>query len=322
MVMAAPLSGGGAFANKTGEERTILVEATRRRLLQWTTGLASSFALGAAAAKPDERVRESVYNYIIVTLDDSKVSFRRLENGAEVSAIDINRPSYQIIPYTKYLFAAALVNDAPAKALSIGLGAGSFNRLFNLRYPGARLTTVEIDRMILDLAVEYTAFRQSANNAVVIDDGRRFLHKSDDRWDWIVIDAFVRNSQYPSHLATHEFFTLVADHLSDGGVLAINVIRGNKLFGCLVATINIVFPNCLVYEVPDSGNAIVLAAKNAAPPIVRQLKTALVAQGALMKDNGVDLSAMRTTGAPPTHVLCAAPLTDDFAPTEFLGGQP
>jgi hypothetical protein len=299
-----------------------LVKATRRSLLQFAGGAMASFLADKAVAKPNEIVRESVYNYIIVSHDDAKVFFRRLENGAEVSAIDLIKPSYQIIPYTKYLFATSLFNGAPANALSIGLGAGSFNRLFNLCYPDARLTTVEIDRMILDLAVEYAAFKPGPNNDVVINDGRRYLHKSADRWDWIVIDAFVKNSQYPSHMATHEFFELVSDHLSDNGALAINIIRGNKLFGCMVATISGVFPNCLTFDVPGSGNTIVIAAKNPKLLLEQQLKTASVSQGPLMKDNGVDLSSMRSAGAAPNGALCSTPLTDDFSPTEFLGGQP
>ena len=179
---------------------------TRRSVLQLGAGVAAS-CLGAriARARPGEIVRESAYNYIIVSQDGPVVSFRRMENGAAISAIDMSRPSYQVIDYAKFLFAGALVDPNPSNVLSIGLGAGSFNRLFNLLYPEANLTSVEIDPMIRDLAGEFTNFRESPRNRVIIEDGRRFLRRSADKWDWIVVDAFVKNSQYPPHMATREF---------------------------------------------------------------------------------------------------------------------
>jgi spermidine synthase len=296
--------------------------STRRSILQFG-GIAAALCIRPeiAPARPKELVRESAYNYIIVSQDGPVVSFRRMENGASVSAIDMNRPGYQVIPYTKVLFAASFIKPNPAQALSIGLGAGSFNRLFNLCYPDADLTTVEIDPMIRDLAVEFTKFQESAQNKVIIEDGRRFLHRSQDRWDWIVIDAFVKNSQYPPHMATHEFFALVAEHLSDGGILVINILRGNKLFDCLVTTITTVFHSCLSFDVPGRANAIVVASTSSSPPLQQRLKATSMPLLPLMKDNGVDLLQIQAAGAVASSIGCSVPLTDDFAPTEFLGDQ-
>ena len=295
---------------------------SRRSILQSAAAAAAGSLFGArASARPKEIVRESAYNYIIVSQDGPVVSFRRMENGAAISAIDMSRPSYQVIPYTKFLFTPALVHPNPAAVLSVGLGAGSFNRLFNVIYPGATLTSVEIDPMIRDLALEFTNFQESERNKVVIEDGRRFLRRSRDRWDWIIIDAFVRNSQYPPHMATHEFFTLVADHLNDDGLLAINVISGNKLFDCLVGAIMAAFPSVVLFAVPGTANVVVVASRSASPSLEEKFKTASAPFSSPMKDNGVDPFAISALGKAPGSLACANPLTDDFAPTEFLGAQ-
>jgi spermidine synthase len=295
---------------------------TRRSILQLGGGAAASLACVAiGSARPTELVRESVYNYIIVSQDGPVISFRRMENGAAVSTLDMKRPSYQIVPYTKYLFAASLVDPKPANVLSIGLGAGAFNRLFNLAYPDAMLTSVEIDPMIRDLAVEFTNFQETARNKVVIEDGRRFLRRSQEHWDWIVIDAFVRNSQYPPHMATREFFQIVADHLAPSGLLAINVIGGNKLFDCLIATIASVFRDVVLFNVPGSGNVIALASMGPSGSMARTIAAAAPPSSSLMADNGVDLVEMRAAGAAANPVGCSNPLTDDFSPTEYLGAQ-
>jgi spermidine synthase len=273
-------------------------------------------------ARAPEITRESAYNFIIVARDGAIVSFRRMENGAAISAIDTSRPSYQVIPYTKFLFAACLVKPEPAAVLNIGLGAGAINRLFQLVYPQAILTSIEIDPMIRDLAIEFTQLQESDRNRIVIEDGRRFLRRSRETWDWIVIDAFVRNSQYPPHLATHEFFALVADHLADDGVLAINVISGNKLFDCLIGAIGSAFGALALLPVPGTANVVVLATRTTQPAVEVRLKNApLPASIALMVENGVDLANIRAAAAAPGALACARPLTDDFAPTEFLGAQ-
>jgi spermidine synthase len=297
------------------------VRLTRRSALRLASASAILAVSRGASARQNELVRESIYNYIIVSRDNSLVSFRRMENGAAVSTIDLDLPSHQIIPYTKYLFAGALLDPNPNNALSIGLGAGSFNRLFNLAYPNATLTTVEIDPMIRDLAVEFTGFTETFRNKVVIEDGRRFLHRSADLWDWIVIDAFVRNSQYPPHLATLEFFRLVADHLAGGGLLAINIIRGNKLFDCLVTTIAAAFQSCIIFDVPGKGNAVVVASKNKRSSLEHAVQSSAPAIAPLLLANGVDLNEIAAGGSAPTPGNCSGALTDDYSPTEFLGGQ-
>jgi hypothetical protein len=45
-----------------------------------------------------ETVRESVFNYVIISRDGPVVRFRRMENGATVSAIDLSRPTRQVVP--------------------------------------------------------------------------------------------------------------------------------------------------------------------------------------------------------------------------------
>jgi spermidine synthase len=304
------------------EEPRVFDARTRRSFLQLAAVASGcAFAVEAAAAQPKELVRESIYNYIIVSRSGSVVSFRRMENGASISAIDMSRPSYQVIDYAKFLFAGALVDPNPSNVLSIGLGAGSFNRLFNLLYPDAVLTTVEIDPMIRDLAVEFTDFQESPKNKVVIEDGRRFLRRSAEYWNWIVVDAFVKNSQYPPHMATREFFSLIASHLSPGGILLINVLQGSKLFDCMIATISSVFPRLASLEVPGRGNAIVIGSGNDGPSIDQKINAASISALPLLGQNGVDVVQIKTAAATPTSVSCPGLLTDDFSPTEFLGNQ-
>jgi len=297
-------------------------------LLAVFAGIATPDAQAAPAefaGSSPEIVRESVYNYLIISRKDSVVRFRRMENGATVSAIDVSHPKRQVIPYTATLFAAALVKREPRVVLNIGLGAGAFNRLFEPTFTSAKLTTVEIDSMILEVAEAFTAFRQDERNQVVLNDGRRYLLRSQEKWDWIVLDAYIRNSQVPPHLTTLEFYQLVKTHLRDDGVFVVNLHYGNALYQSHLKTLRTAFPQVALLGVPGTGNIIVMAVKYRQPELMRQIAGADLDLLPNLAEWGVDFAAMKK--APRTADEVALPrgvkiLTDEFAPVEFLDVKP
>ena len=265
------------------------------------------------AARADEIVRESAYNAIIVTRNPPLVSFRRVENGATVSAIDLRRPERQVIPYTGYLFLPALIQPAPRNVLNIGLGAGAFNRLFNAAFPASMLTTVEIDPMIVAAARDFTGFAEADNNRVEIADGRRYLRRNAGPWDWIVMDAYVRRSQLPPHLTTAEFFRLVRSRLAPDGVFAANLGGAGELVRRISVTMASVFPGSLFWSVPGSDNVVGLASLR---PDLRARVAASAPPQLAAYD--VDLATMAHAPHDTVAADASAILTDDFAPTEYL----
>lgn len=290
---------------------------SRRALLGMVAG--GLVARPLAAAVSPEQVYESAYNYIIVARDGRIVLFRRMENGATLSAIDLDNPARQVIPYTRFLFAPALVDPRPAKVLSIGLGAGAFNRLFNLGFPDAKLVTVEIDPMIVKVAREFTGFKDGDSNQVITADGRRYLKQTTDTWDWIVVDAFVRNSQVPPHLTTLEFFRLIDSRMNADGVLAVNLLGGGSLFSSLVATIRKVFPETVLLPVPERTNIIALATKGR-KPLAAAIQAATTDTMMDLRGYDVDYRQIKKSVTSSSSFSGGLVLTDDYSPTEFMSG--
>jgi spermidine synthase len=293
---------------------------TSRRAFLQCFSAALEFMVTGARVRSEDYVRESVYNYIIVTCNQPIVTLRRVENGKELSAIDLNRPERQLIPYTRYLFLPILFNPQPRSVLSIGLGAGAFNRLFNLAFPESQLTTVEIDSVIVDIARDFTGFKETKKNRVEIADGRRFLNRSDAHWDWIVLDAYLRKSQIPPHLTTVEFFELVRSRLTPDGLFVLNLVGSAEFLRRVSTTIEIVFPGSVFWPVEESGNLICLASlqatlnqriEAAAPPTL---------DVDLLKYD-VDLPHLAKGRHWSVVADASAALTDDFAPTEYLNQE-
>lgn len=271
----------------------------------------------APAISQEREVYDSLYNHLIVERSGSSIFFRRMENGSTISAIDMSNPAYQLLPYSRFLFAAAFAVPEPQRALTIGLGAGAFDRLF-VKMFDAHLMSVEIDQMIYDVAVDLTGFETGPQNDVAIEDGRVFLRRNDEEWDWIVIDAFVKNSQIPPHLTTLEFYDLVKERLAPGGVLAINLHAGTKLFDSIVATLKQSFASTIFFDVPDHDNVIALASAEQNLGERLEMPRFLSAR---LNTFGVSLPQVAQNLVPDDHPLIKGDgevLTDDFAPVEFL----
>ena len=150
-------------------------------------------------------------------------------------------------------------------------------------------------------------------------DGRYFLAHTDRRYDVVAVDAY-RAPYVPFHLTTREFFALARDHLTEQGVVAINVGRTDvdyRLVAALGATLRQVFPSVHLINVPDTFNSLLVAtveptqAANLAangqkvgPGFLRDtLGRATAHLGALPREGGVVFTDDRAPIEQMTHVL-------------------
>ncbi len=151
----------------------------------------------------------------------------------------------------------------PGKMLLVGLGGGSVAK--NFAAAGWAVDAVEIDPAVVDLARRYFGL-EPADASVYEMDGRQFLIGSDDRYDVIIMDAF-GSSSIPFHLVTVESFGLIAAHLAEDGILAINVESVgwlDRIVRSLSATLSQHFKYQLALpafaDPNELGNVILLAA--------------------------------------------------------------
>jgi spermidine synthase len=278
------------------------------------------------AAEAQQLEFNSPYNFVFIERSGSLVTFKYAVNGSRMSSLDLANPPYQVVPYTAYYYAADLVRRNPRQVLMAGLGAGGFNRLFNLVYPASRLVTVEIDPMIRDLAQQHAGFTTGPNNEVAIEDARIFLRRSRETYDWIILDAFDREAQIPVHLTTREFFATAALRLAEDGVMLTNLHQGTRFFASEVLTIRAVFPEVVLLPVRTRGNVILMAAKTPAP-IASRLQQLTAEEQVRYRSYGVDMVAIAADMVPEADYLPVLQeqgmvLTDDFAPVESLDQRP
>jgi spermidine synthase len=265
---------------------------------------------------------DTTYNSITLQRSGDIVELRARYRGADTleSAVDLSDPLKLVVAYTRSLYGALFIEPNPKRVLMVGLGGAGFHRLFSTAYPDTLLHTVELDPMVYELCRSRMKFTPTANTPVTIMDGRMFIKRDRERWDWIVLDAF-RGDSVPPHLKTEEFYRECAARLTDRGVFVSNLHATTELYYSDLRTIQAVFPQVVLLGVDGRGNVIALAVKYSTPSITDPSKWPDPAS--LQKPTfagRLDLAQIKSEVMPfPTaRVKRARVLTDDFAPVEFL----
>ncbi|NWG16660.1 MAG: fused MFS/spermidine synthase [Chloroflexi bacterium] len=212
---------------------------------------------------------ESAYNYIQVQEDAAGNRYLYLNEGQGIhSQWSPNTYADDHRTWSFFLTAPYFNNPpfAPADVESlsiIGLAAGTIARQYTAVYGRIPIDGIEIDPGIIEAGARYFEMNASAmpNLTIYAQDGRYMLNQLTRQYTVIAVDAY-RPPYIPWHLTTVEFFQEVRRHLTDSGVVAINVGRTNtdrRLVDALSTTLRAVFPDVYAMDVPNSFNTILVA---------------------------------------------------------------
>ncbi len=213
---------------------------------------------------------ESAYNYIQVQEDAGGYRYLYLNEGQGVHSLWHESEIFYKGTWG-YFLAAPYFNEVPFYAdevrsmLLIGLAAGTVARQHALVYGDITIDGIELDPEIVAVGAAHFDMNDSAMPQLTthIGDGRFLLNRMDTHYSVIAIDAY-RPPYIPWHLTTVEFFAEVKAHLSDKGVVAINVGRTDtdrRLVDALSQTLLQIYPSVYAIDVPQSFNTILVATK-------------------------------------------------------------
>jgi spermidine synthase len=289
----------------------------------------ASFGIGAASAQNPPPMgpprllesRESLYNniyvydrspYVILTFGHNKQIYTE-------SVFNTADDRDLLIIYTQFMTASLMYAKNVHAILEIGTGGGRTAWYLHRFLPDVSVTSVELDPAVVEMSRKYFALKDEANFRVEAQDGRLFLSQSKDKYDVIMIDAY-RGPFVPFHLLTREFYQIVRDHLTEGGVVVQNVASDTMLFDAAMKTIGAVFPQLEFYRNDDNFVTVAydgparkpeeLAAVAAERDKAYGLRYPLAAM--LAERKRVDLNDVKMISDKATV------LTDDFAPVESL----
>ena len=259
---------------------------------------------------------ESIYNYLQVKeTDDSVILSTNVLFGVQ----SIMKKDESLTGmYYDYALAAPVMAGVPEKEepkiLILGMGTGTFAAQCGRYFSHASVEGVEIDQKITDLAGEYFALPKTVEVATY--DGRAYLNVNREKYDVIMVDAY-QDITIPFQMSSKEFFSMVRDHLTEDGVMVVNMNMHTEKEGninqYLSDTIASVFPEVYTVEVPHTTNRELFAC-------VKEGGPERLDRPALEPGQG-ELGAMmeKVAGGLSTYERGSYLLTDDKAPVELLG---
>jgi predicted membrane-bound spermidine synthase len=221
----------------------------------------------SAVNEKGERVlyrADSQYHRITVTEADN---IRHLRfDASNQSAIDLTDGYRSTIAYPNYMDLALAANPGAKRVLVLGLGGGAITKRWWRDYPGLTIDSVEIDPAVIDVSRRFFGLPEDTRLRVFNEDARRFVQRSTDTYDIIIVDCYYSDS-LPFHLATQEFFAELGKRLAPGGVVAYNVIGsvsgdGSKLFRSIYRTVGTQWDHSWVFPIGISENGLEAQRRN------------------------------------------------------------
>ncbi len=181
---------------------------------------------------------EGVEGIILTYQKDNRI--RNYINGASHGGRPIDVFSAEALETLNFV-------SNPTNVLVIGFGTGTSAEVFQNTNGVRHLTLVEINKTLLKNLKKMTIFREILNNPklnLIYDDGRRFLLRSNKKYDIIAIDPLRNTTAYSNNIYSREFYELIKNHLNINGVFML----WTDEFEVMPNTVNAVFKHVRLYN--------------------------------------------------------------------------
>jgi spermidine synthase len=259
---------------------------------------------------------ETEYNDIFITKRGPQLTMSFQLKGWDYteSVVNLADPDDLPLRYTQVMTIATIYPEAPKKILMLGLGGGSISTYLGRFMPDAAITTIEIDPGVIGAAKTYFGITETPRMRYRDADARVFLHRNQERYDLILVDAY-RGGYVPVHLLTREFYLLLKQRLTPSGAVAFNVHDGSKLYASTVRTLSDVFPTLDLYA---TGLGEVIAVATASPALDKETLARRASELQQRHAFRFPLPPIlsRRLDRLPTRAATADLITDDFAPAD------
>jgi spermidine synthase len=196
--------------------------------------------------------------------------------------------------------------------LCIGLGVGLVPAQFAAE--GARVEVFEINPDVAEVAREYFDCPLETFQ-LRVGDGRQLLNQTTNRYDSVILDAFLGDSS-PGHLMSVEAFESIRGVLRPEGSLVINCFAefgaGKDFYGAsLDKTLRAVFPFVKIHAT-GAGNVYFVASMKAGAEVLRQPDYAAMNSVVVGRIRQEFMATLRAN--PDSGIV----LTDDYNPVEVF----
>jgi hypothetical protein len=234
-------------------------------------------------------------------------SYELIVGGIPQSRVSLAYPELLDYPYVRHIarmLDAAAPAGEPLRVVHLGAGALTLPRYLAATRPGSPQIVVEYERALGEAVLEALPLPAGADVTMLWGDARELAAEGWPEAPFTIVDLWDA-ARVSAHVSSAEFYALVAQRMSPGGVMAVNLLDGGAFEYARgqAATLAELFENVAVvldtqpYGHPPVDNVVVFASDS---PL------AVAAHPELLDDNDNDEDD--PAGTRPT-VLSGADLT-------------
>jgi len=260
-------------------------------------------------------VQESPYNLVRVVRDGQRLILK-LNDEAGIHTIRDQRTGWTGNYYDDFVLGPLL---APAQRLLVlGMAGGGSIASSRVTAPDIDIDAVEIDPRVVEAAARF--FGMNPDDKLLhihVADARPWLTQNEGKYDIAHVDLYQGGPYIPFYLVTFEFFSAVRAHLSEDGLLMMNLFdmgKDQELLLAVAATLKRVFPTVAVLPI-DSGNRMLLAFSKETPDALIRARLESYQGNAFVMRLAASAAARIALLDPAAGTVV---FTDDFAPVENM----
>jgi spermidine synthase len=219
------------------------------------------FAPEAVWPKGTVWVSESAYNNVRVVGDGSRLLLVLNEEGS-VHTIRDEATGWTGRYYDDFALGPLLIEVEPRRLLVLGMGGGASIASTRAVVPNIEIDAVEIDQKVVEAGVRFFGLKTDDQRLHIhVADARPWLMHNRESYQLVHLDLYQGGPYVPFYLITVEFFQLARAHMSEDGLLMMNVFdisETHELLHATAATLRRVFPSLMVLP-SGHGNYLVFA---------------------------------------------------------------
>jgi spermidine synthase len=169
-----------------------------------------------------------------------------LEVGGYPQSVSLDTPTLPDRYWFKAANTVARNIKDPKRALIIGIGGATIFHLLAKKFPDLKMTGIEIDPEVIDVARRFFDLDKVPNLKVVVGDGQEYVvtHEG-EHFDLTFIDAYL-GGNFPLHFEEKDFLAKLKEVTRKDGLVVINRASGfdktkfENLLNKVFATVEVV----------------------------------------------------------------------------------
>lgn len=187
-----------------------------------------------------------------------------IAGNAIQSIQDINNPAILVSPVNKMMLCGLSFLPKPKRCLILGSGGGSFEQCLSVYDNKLQIDSVEASQEVIDIAKRFFQFPTGIK--ITCQDAEHYVSNNINRRkqvDLIFCDIF-NGQKHPACLLDKHYYQNIKQHLSEQGVLIINLLGDNeKELQAIILLVRQVFAYSAIAAVNNCNNAILYASQSA-----------------------------------------------------------